>query len=334
MTDISIIIPTRNRGKSLERTIRSAIDLDYPSDKYEIVIVDNASTDETREIYENVRSVAGRERLKYIMERKIGLHHARHAGAIAAKGALLIYTDDDATFDEGWINAYATEFDRHENMQAAGGPVKAKWEVSPPQWLINYMGGNKIFPVLSIMEPFEEFVLGNEAFFFGVNMAIRRRMLFELGGFNPELFGKVTLGDGESGLLRKLRERGAGIGYIPEATVFHHIPAGRMTLEYLCRWQDHLAGSLMYARYHDHIPDFLGLSSDLVKIARPFFGAFFREFFVRSRTDVHAVNLQTKAALGRAMLRYVFRLQFSSEVRKIVLRKNWLRPEDREGPGV
>jgi hypothetical protein len=102
-------------------------------------------------------------------------------------------------------------------MMAAGGPVRPLWETDPPQWLLDYISESKIFGILSIMEPYTDFRLDPNGFFFGVNMAIRREVLFELGGFNPESFGDIWLGDGETGLNRKLQKRGLLIGYVPDA---------------------------------------------------------------------------------------------------------------------
>ena len=131
---------------------------------------------------------------------RLGLHNARHAGARAAEGKILLFTDDDATFDCGWATAYAEAFARHTEMMASGGPVRPIWETEPPQWLLDYIAESKMFNILSIMEPHTEFRMNPNGFFFGVNMAIRRNILFEVGGFNPESFGDIWSGDGEAGL--------------------------------------------------------------------------------------------------------------------------------------
>ena len=113
-------------------------------------------------------------------------------------------------------------------MAAAGGPVKPKWDVNPPPWLLEYlakyMDRYNNFTLLSLMDLSNTFSLSKQGYFFGVNMAIRKEILFKVGGFNPDSFGDIWLGDGESGLNRKLWKRSELIGYIPDALVYHHIP--------------------------------------------------------------------------------------------------------------
>ena len=75
-------------------------------------------------------------------------------------------------------------------MMASGGPVRPIWETEPPQWLLDYIAESKIFTILSIMEPHTEFRIDQKGGFFGVNTAIRRNILFEVGGFNPDSFGE------------------------------------------------------------------------------------------------------------------------------------------------
>jgi glycosyl transferase family 2 len=92
-------------------------------------------------------------------------HNARHAGVWAAKGDILIFTDDDATFAQGWLRAYADAFDTHPEMVAAGGPVRPVWEDPAPTWLLQFMGDAKTFGTLSLMEPYDTFVWFTMAYF-------------------------------------------------------------------------------------------------------------------------------------------------------------------------
>jgi len=87
-------------------------------------------------------------------------------------------------------------------MAAAGGPIHIVWESPPPKWLIEYIGQVKIFPILGLLDVYDEFRLDPKGFFFGGNMAIRREVLFQVGGFNPDLIGDIYFGDGEAGYIR------------------------------------------------------------------------------------------------------------------------------------
>jgi GT2 family glycosyltransferase len=252
------------------------------------------------------------------------LHNARHAGVHTARGDVLIFTDDDATFVPDWLQAYADAFVEHPEMMAAGGPVRPVWEVPPPQWLLDYMGAPDMFPILSLMEPYKEFRLDGRGFFFGVNMAIRRDVLFEVGGFNPESFGAVWLGDGESGLNRKLWTREMLIGYVPEAIVYHHIPPSRMTLEYFCHRMANEGACEMYARFHEegiYWFDLLRYAASLVMRSSK---SWIAASLLRGRTDPRSLQIQLNAARTQSRLKYVLRLMFDKEFQTLVLKKDWL----------
>ena len=79
--DLSIIIPTHNRAALMTQAVRSAFALHYPADCYEIIVVDNASTDNTQEMLEALQNEDRGTVLRYVREDRLGLHNARHAGA-------------------------------------------------------------------------------------------------------------------------------------------------------------------------------------------------------------------------------------------------------------
>ena len=324
MIEVSVIIPTHNRAVLVARAVQSALAQHYPVRGYEVIVVDNASMDATSQVVQNTQSEFNKHNLRYLREEKLGLHYARHAGARAAEGDILVFTDDDATFDPGWLRAYARAFTEYPDMVAAGGPVRPFWDVPPAKWLLDFVGNAKIFGPLSLMEPYDIFHLDPKGFFFGVNMAIRRSVLFEVGGFNPELIGDLTLGDGESGLVRKLQERGSLIGYVPGALVHHHIPPARMTLDYLSRWQAHLAGAQLYSRYHTHMSGFFRLAGDALWTMLSLTGLWLLAMCVRSRTGRLAVSLQLHAALFCARFRYILRLMYDRDFRRMVTHQDWL----------
>src|SRR3954471_18361568 len=114
---VSLIMPTHNRVSSLERALRSAIALDHVQGETEIIVVDNASTDGTARLLQQFRATAP-GLLSDLYEERPGLHHARHTGAKAARGNLLVFTDDDATFHPDLLQSYAKAFARHPDMAA------------------------------------------------------------------------------------------------------------------------------------------------------------------------------------------------------------------------
>jgi glucosyl-dolichyl phosphate glucuronosyltransferase len=211
-------------------------------------------------------------------------------------------------------------------MAAAGGPVRPRWEVPPPQWLLEFIGNAKTFIYLSITEPYQEFRLDAKGGFFGVNMAIYRDLLYEVGGFNPEAFGDVWLGDGETGLNRKLWERGMLIGYVPEAIVYHHIPAHRMTVKYLCHRMANEGACTEYARFHKGIPGpidlwmrIIHLSLSLVKLGAT---SLYRIILQRDQFALLRARMDFAYQLSRS--RYVSRLLHDQALRELVVQERLL----------
>jgi glycosyltransferase involved in cell wall biosynthesis len=324
VTYISIIIPTHNRADLVEQAVRSAMVLDYPQDCYEIIVVDNASTDATPQTLARLQNENNKHTLRAVREDQLGVHNARHAGARAARGEVLVFTDDDATFDPRWLRAYGTAFAEHPEMGAAGGPIRPVWETPPPPWLLDYIGNAKIFPMLSLMELYREFRLDPAGYFWSVNMAIRRDLLFEVGGFNPEACGNIWLGDGETGLNRKLWNQRVLIGYVPEAVVYHHIPTQRMTVEYLCRRMANEAACDVYAGFHHGVPHWLRLCQYAASIAIKNSRFWIAAPLLRGRTDARALRVQLRAVRTQAQVRYLVRLMCDKNLQKLVLKKDWL----------
>jgi GT2 family glycosyltransferase len=181
-----------------------------------------------------------------------------------------------------------------------------------------------MFPAFSLLDLSPEFRLSERGIFFGVNMAIRRNALFETGGFNPEIFGDQWLGDGETGLQRKLWARGALIGYVPDALVYHHVTANRMTLEYLRKRQANDGACDMYARFHEQLPGLPGLIRAALSVIGEAARDWAAEPLFRGRTDPRAVRVQLRAARAWSRLQYVVRLMFSPRLQTLVTRETWL----------
>lgn len=316
---VSIIIPTYNRPRVLLQALKSL--QEQTLEDFELLVVDNAAEPEIKSMVVEFNQTA-RVRVNYIPEPQLGLHNARHAGARAAIGDVLVFTDDDATFDAAWLQAYAQAFTEHPQMVAAGGPVRPVWETPPPQWLLDYMGDSKMFTILSLMEPLAEFRLDSQGFFFGVNMAIRRDVLFKVGGFNPDSFGDTWLGDGESGLNRKLWKDNLLVGYVPGAIVYHHIPPSRMTVDYFCRRMANEGACDMYSHYHNGIPNQLHLLTHLVQIAVK--NKFWLKSLLIGSNDPTALNIKLHAARTQSQIKYILRLMFDKGFQQLVLQQDWL----------
>jgi len=290
---------------------------------FELILVDNAADAGLAERVQHFNAQA-RIPARYLAEPRPGAHTARHAGARAATGSVLVFTDDDVTFETGWLDAYARAFDAYPAMAAAGGTVRPHWEAEPPDWLERFMAGRSMFPQLSLMEFSDAFQLTHEGIFFSLNMAIRRDIFFELGGFNPDAYGDTWLGDGETGLNRKLWARGALIGFVPEAVVYHHIPAQRLTLDHLRRREANDGACDMYARFHSAPIDPPSLLAEAGRVCARSVRDWLAAWVLRGRTDLRSLRVQLRAARSQAQLSYIARLLVDPERRALVAKQDWL----------
>ncbi|MBM4053449.1 MAG: glycosyltransferase [Planctomycetes bacterium] len=234
LVNASIIIPTRNRSKWITSAIKSFVEQDFPASQYEIIVVDNGSTDNTREIAEQAASL-NKTDIKYIYEPEPGLLSGRHRGMSEAMGKILIFVDDDIEAASGWLTAIMTEFE-DTSVHIVGGTSLPRYEVDPPQWIEKYCSweGNQLTcGSLSLINKGNQRVEIDPIYVWGLNFAIRKQTLFELGGFHPDNISKHLQhfqGDGEIGLTLKMKEKGLKAIYAPDAKVYHCIPRERLTV--------------------------------------------------------------------------------------------------------
>jgi putative methyltransferase (TIGR04325 family) len=338
---LSVIIPTHNRAASLARTVRSVLELDYPSDRCEILVIDDSSTDETAAAVHELQRAAGGRAIRYSRGEHLEVTEARHIGARAAGGELLLFLDDDVTLAPQWARAYASAFTTHDNMAAAGGPIRAAWEVPPPEWLAEfidrkypYTGGEIQFGPLTLFERADEFVVDPRGYFFSANMAVRRDVFFEVGGFNPDALGRDVLGDGEIGLASKLWARGLLVGYVPDAELEHHITPDRMTVGYLRRRMSRQGSVDAYTHFHPNVPGRRVLARHAVRLASRAARRSVKAAARWNRTDPASLIAQMEAAQAAQRLRYTVRLMFDPKRRALVEREGWLETSSNDEHAV
>lgn len=234
---ISVIIPTFNRVKLLRRTLQSLLNIDSCGTKYEILIIDNGSTDETKEFTRSFIENNQHTNLNYIKELTPGLLSCRHRGYKMASGNILAYLDDDVIVSKNWIQGIREAFSE-PNVQLAGGPSLPYYEEPPPEWL-EYFWARKpslhSCPWLSLIWQGEKIKKCEPDLIWGLNFCVRKETISKCLGFNPDCIpGHLQhfQGDGESGLARKLKKHGYISIYHPSIMVHHIIPRERMTHEY------------------------------------------------------------------------------------------------------
>lgn len=236
MIKLSVIIPTRNRSSYLSGTLESIVKQTFSQEKYEVIVIDNGSTDDTREVTQSFSSKI--KNLVYYYDDTPGLHVGRHKGLRMAKADILVYADDDIIAFPSWLQAIEETF--HDSSVAlVGGKDLPKYEDNPPFWvkekwykLCEY--GHCMFE-LSLIDFGEEIKEIKPNYVFGCNFAIRKNVLMETKGFHPDgmPFEKIEYrGDGESYVSRYIQRKGLKTIYNPRASVFHLVTKERLTLDY------------------------------------------------------------------------------------------------------
>ncbi len=258
--DISVIVPTRNRSAFLREALASVLAQTLPPESYEIIVVDNGSTDNTRNIVDELVA-AHPGRIRYVFEEQPGLHRGRHRGAAEARSGLLVFVDDDIIADEKWLQAILHAFE-DERVVLVGGKILPRWEGAVPGWIelfktrtadgwwLGYLSLLDFGPERRPMPP--EFV-------FGCNFAIRRQTLAECGGFHPDALPPELIryrGDGETAVARAVRARGRQALYEPAARIHHRVPAKRLTPAYFRRraFLQGISASFSEIRRHGGLP--------------------------------------------------------------------------------
>jgi GT2 family glycosyltransferase len=223
--EISVLVCTRNRSRALVRCLE-AVSHQQTSFPFEIVVVDNGSTDDTRARVDE--ATRGDPRIRYIVEPEPGLSRARNRGAAIVASPLIVSLDDDAEPVAGWLEALhraAAETD----AAAIGGPILARFEVPPPAWLAGQLR------VLSAQDyGAQRRAVESSPYLFGGNLAIRRVELDRVGGFDEALGrqGGALLQGEDIDLCERLLDAGKRLLYEPGAVVYHWISAERFELRY------------------------------------------------------------------------------------------------------
>jgi len=245
---LSVVICSYNRAESLRRVLEAVDTQVTPADlAWEVLVVDNASTDHTRAVAEAF--VARRpDRFRALHEPKKGKSNALNLAIAEARGEILAFTDDDVELPQNWVAEIAAAFERHDCV-GIGGRILPIFKHGRPSWMDEV---SKFW----ISGPLVHFELGDEPVRlnrspFGANMAFRRGVFARHGGFRADL---GPLGDQmKPGETRKRRIRVDGRGedvelanrvlragetimYVPTAVAHHPVEPERLHKEYFQQW--------------------------------------------------------------------------------------------------
>ncbi len=212
----------------VKQTVDTFLVQNYPGDRWELILVDNNSTDNTWSV---IQSAAVRDdRIRPLKELRKGAHFARNSGALAAKGSVLYFTDDDMLADPDLLSRIVEVFDADTRVASVTGKILPRWDTEPPVWVLEHCRNH----LLSLNDLGEATIISDEdPGVFSCHQAVLRDVFMAAGGFNPDTNADLFTGDNETGLNIKIRKLGYRFAYVGESVTHHMIPASRMTQEYL-----------------------------------------------------------------------------------------------------
>ena len=231
---LSIIVCTYNRDKYLYGALQCIAENGFPTDAYEIVLVNNMSTDNTEAECQRFKNDYPNVSFHYFVETNQGLSFARNRGIAESQGETLLFLDDDSYIQEGYLENLQRQLDTHPEADAFCGKIDPVFETGEaPKWLSkwNYSWVSAIDMGDKVCQ------FKSKAFPIGANMGIRKAMLEKTGNFNTQLgrSKKNLMGGEEKDLFERIRQHGGNIYYFPDVVVHHVIPPSRTTKEYVKR---------------------------------------------------------------------------------------------------
>ena len=221
--DCTILLATRDRAASLDRTLQSIAAQEAPGLEWEVLVADNGSTDETGTVLERW---AGQLPLRSVTEAVPGKNRALNRALGLARGRLLLFTDDDVIAGPGWIAAHAAAASRWPDHQIFGGSITPRFPPDPPGWALRP-------PFVSVL--FAAYDPGGPEgptpeLPFGPNYSLRAECMRGTGfdaAVGPN--GSEYPMGGETELLRRLARAGARAVYVPAAAVEHMVRPEQLT---------------------------------------------------------------------------------------------------------
>ena len=226
---ISVICCTYNRDRVFEDTVRSFLDCGTDGIDHELLLIDNNSTDRTREIGE--RFGARYPGIRYMNEPSQGHPLAKNRGIRESRGDIVAFVDDDVFFVSDWLKALASTFEVHPEIACVGGKVVPHFEAERPPWLEDdmlWIYGVTRYGDLEKEIRFPDIPIG-------CNMAFRRSVFEKIGDFHMSLGRKpgILLSGDEDHFLLRAERAGLKTLYAPEVRVSHRVPPARLTKDWV-----------------------------------------------------------------------------------------------------
>lgn len=226
---VTVAIPTYNRADFLRQTLAGIGEQQFPREHFEVLVIDNNSTDHTRAVVEEFAS--GRPAPRYVVEKQQGLDYGRNRAIAEARGEIIVFADDDILVQPDWLAQMAVPLmaDHEGKIGAVGGEVIPVFPDGLPDWVREWHAPLAFRPDAGPLPPRHSPM--------GANLAFPKWIFEKLGPFHTALdraAGNYFSG-GDSEMIRRVREAGYEVWFAPAAAVKHQMPASRTTFRYARR---------------------------------------------------------------------------------------------------
>lgn len=230
---VTIVICTFNRSDMLADSLRTLIEsLESYSKSVEVLVVNNASTDNTNEIVGSFMSQKKSFSLTLLQEDRKGLSYARNTGLEHARGSVICFLDDDVFVPKGWLEGVLSTFALSHDVGCVTGQIRLHYpDVTIPAWLDSRYNG--LFSECLRGERARLLSRGED--FIGANFALTRKAVSDVGCFNTALGrkGVILLSGEDTEYSDRLWQQGFAIAYSPEGYIYHRVHPKRLTYKWI-----------------------------------------------------------------------------------------------------
>lgn len=227
---LSVVICTYNRDAYILSALNSLVNQTLARDCFEVVLVNNNSTDSTASLCEHFAENLPDFRYRYFLEINQGLSYARNRGINESVGTVIVFMDDDAVAEPDYLQNLHDFFVQYPDAAACGGRIYPDFETRRPRWMSHFL-----VPLTSSLDMGDKVRLFKQRSYpIGANMAFKRPIFDRFGVFNIALGrkGANLVGAEEKDFFYRIMSEGLKVYYVPDAIVHHHVPDSRLTFSF------------------------------------------------------------------------------------------------------